>query len=63
MSSNIGDSGSISGVGNIVDAGHMTQSTPRSSLSDVSFSSLLRGATDLSDYLNVPNIDDSDTQP
>ncbi len=65
MSSNVCGSGSISGVGNIVDAGQMIQSTPRASLGDVSFSSLLRGATDLSpyEYLNVPNIEDSDTQP
>ncbi len=64
MSSNIGASG-ISGVSSLLNAGQMDQSTPRASLGDVSFSSLLRGATDSlspSDYLNVPYIDDSDTQ-
>ncbi len=55
----------ISGVSSLLDAVQMGQSTPRASLGDVSFSSLLRGATDSlspSDYLNVPSIDDSHTQ-
>ncbi len=65
MSGNIGASG-ISGVSSLLDASQMSQSTPRASLGDVSFTSLLRGAMDSlspSDYLNVPSIDDTDNQP
>ncbi len=58
--------GGISGVSSLLDAGQIDQSTPRASLGDVSFTSLLQGATDSlspSDYLNMPSIDDSDNQP
>ncbi len=43
----------------------MGPSAPMASLGDVSFSSLLRGATDSlspSDYLNVSSIEDKDNQ-
>ncbi len=64
MGGNIGGSG-ISGVSSLLDAGQMGLSTPKASLGDVSFSGLLRGATDSlspSDYLNVSSIEDKDTQ-
>ncbi len=65
MSCSIGGGGSGSGVSSLLDASQMGSATPRASLGDVSFSSLLRGAADSlspSDYLNVASIEDKDTQ-
>ncbi len=59
MSTNIGASGSLA-----IDTIQIGQSTLRPSLSNISFSSMLRGATDtlsLGDFLNTPSIDDTDT--
>ncbi len=56
----IGDGSGVS-----LDVGQMVLATPRNSLGDVSFSSLLLGATDSlspSDYLNVPSVEDKDSQ-
>ncbi len=63
VSCRIGGGGS-SGV-SILDVGQMGPATPRNSLGDVSFTTLLRGAADSlspSDYLNVSSIEDKDTQ-
>ncbi len=56
--------GGGSGV-NSSDVSQMGPAIPRNNLSDVSFSSLLQGAADSvspSDYLNVPSVEDKDTQ-
>ncbi len=55
---NIGASGSLA-----LNTSQIGLSTPRPSLSDISFSSMLRGATDTllpGDCLNTPSIDDTD---
>ncbi len=65
MSCSIGGGSGISGVSGLLNASRMGLSTPRASLGNVSFTSLLRGATDslsTSDYLNVSSIEDKDTQ-
>ncbi len=58
-----GGSGVNSGV--IFDVGRMGLATARNSLGDVSLSSLLQsaaGSLSPSDYLNVPSVEDKDTQ-
>ncbi len=59
MSTNIGDSGSLA-----LDTCQIGQSILWPSLSDISFSSMLQGATDTlspGDFVNAPSIDDTDT--
>ncbi len=54
----------VGGSGSALDTSLIGQSTPRPSLGDFSFSSVLRGATDAlspGDFLNTPSVDDTDT--
>ncbi len=66
MSCSIGGGGGGGGSGgSSLDVSQMGPDTPRNSLGDVSFTTLLRGAADSllpSDYLNVSSIEDKETQ-